>query len=63
MDESDVQQFECLLNAATPHWDAVKAHVAAGDYKRARHSLDRLHALLDADARLTLTLSPATEAD
>ena len=55
MDESDVQQFEAILNAATPHWDAAKAHAAAGAYEAARHALDRLHAILDADSRQTLS--------
>jgi hypothetical protein len=63
MDEADVQQFECLLNAATPHWDAAKAHAADGAYEAARRSLDSLHAILDADVRRTITLSPTTEAD
>ena len=55
MDEADVQQIECLLNAATPHWDAAKAHALDGAYEAARHSLDRLHAILDADSRQTLS--------
>ena len=54
MDEADVQQFECLLRDATPHWDAAKAHAADGAYEAARHALDRLHAVLDADSRQTL---------
>ena len=57
MDESAVQQFERLLHAATPHWDAAKAHAADGAYEAARQALDRLHAILDADVRRTLTLS------
>jgi hypothetical protein len=55
MDESAVQQFECLLRDATPHWDAAKAHAADGAYEAARRSLDRLHAILDADSRQTLS--------
>jgi hypothetical protein len=55
MDESAVQQFERLLHAATPHWDAAKAHAADGAYEAARRSLDSLHAILDADSRQTLS--------
>ena len=54
MDEADVQQFERLLNAARPHWDACQAHAADGAYEAARHALDRLYAVLDADSRQTL---------
>ena len=55
MDEADVQQFEAILNAARPHWDACQAHAADGAYADARHALDRLHAILDADSRQTLS--------
>ena len=55
MDESAVQQFERLLHAATPHWDAAKAHAADGAYEAARQALDRLHAVLDADSRQTIS--------
>ena len=55
MDEADVQVFERLLNAATPHWDAAKAHAADGAYEAARHALDSLHAILDADSRQTIS--------
>jgi len=51
MDEASVQQLECLLNAATPFWDEAKFHAADGNYSAARHALDRLHALLDADSQ------------
>ena len=51
-----MQQFECLLRDATPHWDAAKAHAADGAYEAARHALDSLHAILDADSRQTFSL-------
>ena len=50
-----MQQFEATLNAATPHWDAAKAHAADGAYEAARHALDRLHAVLDAYSRQTIS--------
>lgn len=56
MDSAAVEHLERLLNAIRIHHDAAQGHAAAGAYDRVRHSLDRLHALLDADARRTLTL-------
>lgn len=57
MDQSDVEHLERLLNAMRPRWYEAQGFVLSGDYKRARHAIDRLHALLTADARRTLTRS------
>lgn len=57
MDQSDVEHLERLLNACRLHHDAAQGFAASGLYDRARHELARLHALLTADARRTLTRS------
>src|SRR5690606_23961509 len=57
MDQADVDHLERLLNAVRRHHDAAQGHAADGDYKRARHSLARLHALLDADAQRMVSTS------
>lgn len=56
MDQADVEHLERLLNAIRLHHDAAQGHAAAGAYDRVRHSLGRLHALLDADSRRTISL-------
>lgn len=53
MDQADVEHLERLLNAVKLRHDAAQGLAAGGLYDRARHELDTLHALLDADSLRT----------
>ena len=57
MDQADVEHLERLLNDMRLHWHEAQCHALADEWKLVRHSLDRLHSLLDADDLRTLTLS------